>query len=95
MVPLAVGVVLLVAAWRFARTDALSTAATALAIPAGLLVGAVPAHTVWWLIDYYNLAIGPTELVFMLLAASVLAWAAVSAWRTARRLLDRSRTAPA
>ena len=37
--PLLVGLTLAGAAWRYPRTDSLSTALSALAIPAGLLVG--------------------------------------------------------
>jgi len=90
VVPLVVGGVLLVGAWRYFRTDRASTIATALAIPAGLLMGAVPAYTVWWMIDFYRLNIGPTEIVFIAIAAAVLVWALLAAWRTARHLLDRS-----
>jgi len=95
VVPLVFGGVLLVGAWRYFRTDRASTIATGLAIPAGLLIGAVPAYTVWWMIHYYRLNIGPTELVFMAIAAAVLAWAVLAAWRTARHLLDRSSAAAA
>jgi hypothetical protein len=92
VVQLGVGTVLLLGAWRYFRTDRASTIATALAIPAGLLIGAVPAYTVWWLFDFYRLSIGPTEVLFMAVAAAVLAWAVVSGWRTVRHLLDRSAT---
>lgn len=92
-VPLVVGAVLLLGTWRYFRTGLVSTAVTVLAIPAGLLVGAVPTYTVRWLIDYYTLTIGPTELVLIAVAGSILARALVSAWGTARHLLDRSGTA--
>lgn len=91
VVPLVAGAVVLVGAWRYFRTDRASSIATAMAIPAGLLIAAVPAYVVWGLIDYYNLSIGPTELAFMAGAAAVLAWSLVSAWRTAQHLGQRLR----
>ena len=90
--PLLVGLILAGAAWRYPRTDAVSTALTALAILAGLVVGAVPAYTVWWLIDYYGLSIGPTEIVFVLIAAGLLGLAIYAGWQTGLSL-GRRRTA--
>jgi hypothetical protein len=84
--PLLVGLILAGAAWRYLRTDALSTALTALAILAGLLVGAVPAYTVWWLIDYYRLSIGPTEIVLVVIAAGLLGLALYAGWQTVQSL---------
>ena len=91
--PLLVGLILAGAAWRFLRTDALSTALTALAIPAGLVVAAVPAYTVWWLIDYYRLSIGPTEIVLIVIAAGLLGLALYAGWQTAD-FLGRRRSKP-
>ena len=90
--PLLVGLVLAGAAWRYLRTDAVSTALTALAILAGLVVGAVPAYTVWWLIDYYRLSIGPTEIVLVFIAAGLLGLAIYAGWQTGLSL-GRRRTA--
>lgn len=84
--PLLIGLILVAAAWRYLRTDVLSTALTALAILAGLVVGAVPAYTVWWLIDYYRLSIGPTEIVLVVIAAGLLGLALYAGWQTALSL---------
>jgi ABC-type Fe3+-siderophore transport system permease subunit len=81
--PLLLGIVLAGAAWRYLRTDALSTTLTALAILAGLVVGSVPAYTVWWLIDYYRLSIGPTEIMLIVIAAGLLGLALYAGWMTA------------
>ena len=80
--PLLVGLILAGAAWRYLRTDAVSTALTALAILAGLVVGPVPAYTVWWLIDYYGLSIGPTEIVLVFIAAGLLGLAIYAGLQT-------------
>jgi hypothetical protein len=87
--PLLVGLILAGAAWRYLAADGLSTALTALAIPAGLVVGAVPAYTVWWLIDYYRLSIGLTEIALIVIAAGLLALALYAGWQTAISLGSR------
>ena len=89
-VPLFVGLILAGAAWRYVRSDPLSTGLTALAIPAGLVVGAVPAYTVWWLVDYYRLSIGLTEIVLIIIAVGVLALALYAGWQTAMSLGRRT-----
>ena len=91
--PLLVGLILVGAAWRYLRTDALSTALTALAILAGLVVGVVPAYTVWWLIDYYRLSIGPTEIVLVVIAAGLLGLAIYAGWQTGLSLSRRGTAA--
>lgn len=91
--PLVVGLILVGAAWRYLRIDALSTALTALAILAGLVVGVVPAYTVWWLIDYYRLSIGPTEMVLGFIAAGLLGLAIYAGWQTGLSLGRRGTAA--
>ena len=61
----------------------------ALAILAGLVVGAVPAYTVWWLIDYYGLSIGPTEIVLAFIAAGLLGLAIYAGLQTGLSLSRR------
>lgn len=80
--PLLVGLLLAGAAGRYRRTDAPSTVLIALAIPAGLVAGAVPAYTVWWLIDYYRLSIGLTEIVLIVIAAAMMGLALYAAVQT-------------
>lgn len=90
--PLLVGIILAGAAWRYVRTDVRSTVITGLAVPAGLVVGAVPAYTVWWLVDYYRLSIGPTEVLLIIIAAGLLALSLYAGWQTVI-LLGRRRAA--
>ena len=52
----------------------------------------MPAYTVWWLIDYYGLSIGPTEIAFVLIAAGLLGLAINAGWQTGLSL-GRRRTA--
>ena len=53
----------------------------------------MPAYTVWWLIDFYRLSIGPTEIVLIVIAAALLGLAVYAGWQTAISLARRGSAA--
>lgn len=81
-IPAVLGLVLLIGAWRYLRDDPFSRVATLLAALAALPVAAFPLLSVWWTIDMYQLALGPVELLILLLAFGVLGLALLAGWRT-------------
>jgi hypothetical protein len=82
--PLLLGGVLVVAAIRYVDFDRSSTLAKALAIPAGVVAGAMPLLAYWQLHSYYRLAYGPVELAFFGLGLAIVALGLVAAYRTAQ-----------
>lgn len=82
--PLLFGVVLVLAAIRYVKFDSFSTVAKALAIPAGVVAGAMPLLAYWQLHSYYRLAYGPVELAFFALGLAIVALGLVVAYRTAQ-----------
>ena len=91
LMPLVVGVLLLIAAWRYHSSDRISTVVTGLAIPIAVGIAMFPLYTVWWLIDYYRLSVGLTEVIMLIVAFAVFGVALVAGWITARYLLRRCR----
>jgi hypothetical protein len=89
LVPAVAGSILLVGAWRYYRPDRMSTVVTGLAIPTAVAIALFPLYTVWWLIDYYRLSLGITEVVMGIAAGAVLGVALVAGWITARYLIAR------
>jgi hypothetical protein len=88
------GIVLIVAAVRYHRRDRVSTAITAAAIVTAVLISAVPLFSVWWLVGYYRLGVGPMELIMFGVAITVLGVALGAGWRTARYILERRASHP-
>jgi hypothetical protein len=86
LIPAVAGVLLLLGAWRYRHPGPASTAITALAIVVGVAVAAFPLYTVWWLVDFYRLAIGPMEVTMFAAALGILALAVLAGWHTARYL---------
>ncbi len=94
VLPLAAGIVMVIAAWRYFHSGSISTAMTAIAIPTAIIAAAYPLYAVWWLVDYYRLSVGVTEAVMMLIALAVLGIALLAGWVTARYLLMRHSMQP-
>lgn len=88
-IPVALGLVLLVGAWRYLRPDGPSRVATWLAAAAAVAVAAYPVYIVWWLLDFYRLSVGPVEMVMLALALGVLGLALLAGWRTAQGTATR------
>lgn len=89
-VPLVVGTVLVAAALRYRGLDSASITLKALAIPTGVLAGAMPLVAYWQLHSYYRLAYGPVELAFFALGVAILALGLFAALRTAVAVRGRS-----
>ncbi|MGI8791995.1 MAG: hypothetical protein ACR2H3_02270 [Acidimicrobiales bacterium] len=81
--PLMIGLVLVLAAVRYDRADRTSTLTKAVAIPGGVVAGAMPLIAYWQLHSYYRLAFGPVELAFFALGFAILVLGLFAAFRTA------------
>jgi fatty acid desaturase len=86
LIPALLALLLIAGAWRYLRSDRFSRLATALAALAAIVAAVFPVYAVWWLIDYYRLALGVTELLLAGAALAVLGVAVLAAWRTVEAL---------